>query len=860
LTVIASIPMLAALVVAPAAASPDPSPEPDAAWASLRYEFSDFFGGPWAEYWDYRLALYSDLPFNAECFTQAAIDTGICVPANAAIPDVPSYPYMNWYPGVGAPSPGSPSANPWVQAPYRMHVAGVDVTSYTLAEPVYFPVLNPAQPAGTRLDFMWSMEYINRAEATALNAAGCPITADELDGYHARSIIRLTMDAQESRRLFGATGNTQAQLNSWWSSNTTPLCGTNGALESSVATWFQQMGGGILVVGKYDIYNGFEWFYQPFFTQITGTVAADLTTTVTIDHLAWGTEVLLSRFFYWGPAAYNVHYRDSRQALGWWGMENGWFEHLSFAGSFSAADHDFTLDTLMQYHLASYSFPGPDGMWDHSGDSSYWQWGATLIDYVNDFSSQHVLSELDRIPGKTYVRTAPGHNQYGSALGYDYTPVAWNLKAGETHVFRFPTGPIMFFDPNLTPEGADPRSGYIGTMAVPAVQTMRPVGYGLYDPPSNTLTLTGPTSTGGPAGYAGPDGTVGTADDDYALDPWPSIQLVPRPEPGFLRATTSPAVPGKILVDGIPRDEWGLTWVKLNPGPISVRFGDVYGLETPAAQAATIASGMTAEVPGNYIVHGSLRVTTEPALPGTIYVEGQPANDWGMWRSILPGTYTVSYGAVAGFTPPAPETVTIGAGAFRHLVGRYTSNPSAPGPDPATFGYLRVTTNPAVPSQISVNGIPRDEWGLTWVKVAPGMYTVSFKGVYGFTTPAAAAVTVVAGATAIHEGAFLLHGSLRILTSPALPATVYVDGLPRNDWGMWQSMPPGTYLVSFASVPGYVTPASQTVAVAAGALTTATGTYVVASAAAQPDAEPTALPATQPGPRIAVVASPSGRD
>jgi hypothetical protein len=296
--------------------------------------------------------------------------------------------------------------------------------------------------------------------------------------------------------------------------------------------------------------------------------------------------------------------------------------------------------------------------------------------------------------------------------------------------------------------------------------------------------------------------------------------------PSLLRVTTNPAVPGKILVDGIPRDEWGLNWMKIAPGPHTVSFGDVYGFGTPAAQAVTTTSGVSTHVIGNYVQYGSLRVITSPALPATISVDGQPANDWGMWRAAAAASYTIHFGLVQGYDPPVDQTATVVAGALTTITGTYVSNPAAPGPDPSTFGLLRVyTINPAVPATILVNGIPRDEWGLTWVKMAPGTYTVSFKGVYGSSPPAPQDVTVIAGATTVYNGVFTVHGSLRIITSPAVPGTVFVDGVARDDWGMWQSMLPGTYTVSFGDVAGHTTPAPQTATIGASNLTTITGVY-----------------------------------
>jgi hypothetical protein len=143
------------------------------------------------------------------------------------------------------------------------------------------------------------------------------------------------------------------------------------------------------------------------------------------------------------------------------------------------------------------------------------------------------------------------------------------------------------------------------------------------------------------------------------------------------------------------------------------------------------------------------------------------------------------------------------------------------------YGYLRVTTSPALPSTILVNGTRRNDWGLDWVKVAPGKYVVAFTGVAGYTTPAPQTVSVTEGATATVTGAFTQLGYLRVTTNPAVPGTIYVDGEAMNDYGCWVSLPAGQYTVSFGQVPGRsgVVPASRTVTVAAGQTTEVTGNY-----------------------------------
>jgi hypothetical protein len=147
-------------------------------------------------------------------------------------------------------------------------------------------------------------------------------------------------------------------------------------------------------------------------------------------------------------------------------------------------------------------------------------------------------------------------------------------------------------------------------------------------------------------------------------------------------------------------------------------------------------------------------------------------------------------------------------------------------PDPPTgVGYLRVATNPALPAQISLNGVIADSWGLNWLKLAPGDYTVHFSHVEGYTEPADQVVSVVAGATTTLTGTFTQRGSLRVITSPAVPGTISVDGSERNDWGVWTDVATGAHQVCFGAVAGFTTPACQDITVNAGVLTTVTGVY-----------------------------------
>jgi hypothetical protein len=174
---------------------------------------------------------------------------------------------------------------------------------------------------------------------------------------------------------------------------------------------------------------------------------------------------------------------------------------------------------------------------------------------------------------------------------------------------------------------------------------------------------------------------------------------------------------------------------------------------------------------------------------------------------------------------PAGTTVTPVATSTSSTAPTRTASATATVGSAATKGQLRVTSSPALPSQILVDGIARDTWGLSWLELAPGTYTVSFAHVEGWTEPAPATVNVTAGAVTTVTGAFTRRGVLQVKTSPAKPGTISVDGIPRDTWGMWTDLPAGTHQVCFGPVAGSTAPPCQSVNLVAGAQTTITGNY-----------------------------------
>ncbi|MDQ6949561.1 MAG: SBBP repeat-containing protein, partial [Actinomycetota bacterium] len=140
-------------------------------------------------------------------------------------------------------------------------------------------------------------------------------------------------------------------------------------------------------------------------------------------------------------------------------------------------------------------------------------------------------------------------------------------------------------------------------------------------------------------------------------------------------------------------------------------------------------------------------------------------------------------------------------------------------------GFLRVTTNPSLPSQITVDGVLRSTYGSINLEAAPGAHQICFREVEGYTGPGCQSVNVVKGATTQVPGNFVGKGFLRVVTSPATPAKISVDGVARDDWGIFTDLATGGHQVCFGPVAGLAPPPCQNVSLTARTTSTVTGTY-----------------------------------
>ena len=326
----------------------------------------------------------------------------------------------------------------------------------------------------------------------------------------------------------------------WWWSASTELGGSNvGPLENAVGVWLDQQGN-----GKYDIWNGFQWYYESDIADLNAAVAPDGTTTVTIFLDGWGLDTLMARWFYWGSASYHdavcvVGYGTCTQTLpygaikpaGWMPFETCWCENATVDANITRS-LNLDYQATSEYWMGAVGNPGPDGFFNtttsqSTDDRAGWAFSPSLMDYVPRFGSgltgesSFPNSELRWYEQSTGLVTTPGSYAYGQRYEYMVVPNRWNMSLGNTLTLVLPRFPVPWYDPLGSYWDSVGHIGryttFMSTMTLREVTPTVPgQGYYLWDGRGKVLSLAAPS------GFAWPNA------NNLPLDPAPYIEFGPE--------------------------------------------------------------------------------------------------------------------------------------------------------------------------------------------------------------------------------------------------------------------------------------------------------------------------------------------
>lgn len=236
---------------------------------------------------------------------------------------------------------------------------------------------------------------------------------------------------------------------------------------------------------------------------------------------------------------------------------------------------------------------------------------------------------------------------------------------------------------------------------------------------------------------------------------------------------------------------------------------------------------------------GSVVITVTPDDIGAGWTLAGPGdfNDQGTgaktYTALDPGEYTLTWNAVAGWTPPVAETKSLTTGGKITFAGTYT--------EVVDGGDLLIDTEPnsiQAPWQLSgPNGFSQTGAGdLELSDIATGEYTIIWSPMTGWILPepATEAKTLAAGGTITFYGAYIEEnpttGSVIIDPEPdSLNASWHLTSPSTDFEGSGDSVQhgkaPGLYTLEWGEVVGWVRPRVQNISLVAGDTITFMGVY-----------------------------------
>ncbi len=259
------------------------------------------------------------------------------------------------------------------------------------------------------------------------------------------------------------------------------------------------------------------------------------------------------------------------------------------------------------------------------------------------------------------------------------------------------------------------------------------------------------------AGWSAPTGQTVTVTSSTLTSLTPTFTPLYGGLQVNLQPVGTPMQTGLWTVDGSGSYTNGTTTNLAMAGTHSLTFSAISGYTTPTTQSVTVTNGTTNVVTAVYLnpTSGNLLVSLGPDAVNAAGARWQVDSN-GIWlatsiaTNLTPGSHTVSYSNVSGWTTPANHTVTIGTGVLARLTGTYVVAPT---------GALQVNLSPTgavtAGAQWQVDGGTLQSSGSVVAGLNAGSHTVAFKAVSGWLTPGGQTPTVTSGATNTISGTYV---------------------------------------------------------------------------------------------------------
>jgi len=354
----------------------------------IDYRLYDMFEQPWGEWWPWRLVGWkTDILLNNK-----------------------PHEYTFVY------NPDKRNVQGIIYAPYRWNVTAKNMTTLSVHDPEFMPILGTPDVAGAAADMHIWFQYLNHRDwegywnttwhsnwnwSDAIMDSLMP--AMLLDGYYLGTVYTISMNREAALEWMGMPITDDAAV--WWLANRT-------AYIKQWEEWIVSEGN-----LRLDIWPAYEWPYVDIVTLMDLVEEADGKLTLKIGHISWGFEILTTRWL--REVALCNH--------------EPYYEDFNLSAQYAENYANVSYDAVCQYNLHAVKANG-------TTNDAAWVWEPQRIDYVGSYSNptSGYDSEFNPWALRQYTSWNSGDGYFGDYVPYDFTPQWFNLTSYMTFEIQLP--------------------------------------------------------------------------------------------------------------------------------------------------------------------------------------------------------------------------------------------------------------------------------------------------------------------------------------------------------------------------------------------------------------------------------------
>jgi hypothetical protein len=303
-------------------------------------------------------------------------------------------------------------------APYRWSVTAKNMTTLSVHDPEFMPILGTPDVAGAAADMHIWFQYLDNASwygywvpTWSSNSNWSSSVLDDIwvnksykDGYYLGTLYTISLNREAALEWLGMPITDDPAA--WWTAN-------GAAYMERWQRWINNEGS-----FRLDIWPAYEWLYNDLTTMMDLVEETDGKLTLKIGHINYGFEILMTRWL--REVAICNH--------------QPYYEDFNLSAHYTEEYTNVSYDAVCQYGLHAVKA-------NETTNDAAWAWEPQSIDYMYYTNAlTGYTSEFNPWFPLEYTSWSSGDGLFGDYATYDFTPQWFNLTSYMTLEIQLPIG------------------------------------------------------------------------------------------------------------------------------------------------------------------------------------------------------------------------------------------------------------------------------------------------------------------------------------------------------------------------------------------------------------------------------------